>query len=402
MILRDRSRLALLSLVATTAICVALIPGVLESADVENEGAWAFTGFGPAAAMVFALAGALLGSKRPENPVGWLFCAVGLAFAVVTAGDVYAVVPLIQGSDNDLVYVAAWFSSWSWVIFLGLLSFAILLFPSGDLPGPRWRLRARLMWAGFAAGCLAFALAPGPLNNLPSHIQNRYALPDTAATDVFVSLGTVAFVGALLTAVAGTVQRYRRSRGLQRQQMKLFAFAAATMGVSLVLAAVSGPLPTAVGNFLEIFSSLAMVSIPVAMTVAILRYRLYDIDVIVNRTLVYGVLSAILAVGYLGTVVILQTVLEPLTRESDLAVAGSTLLVAALFRPLRAKVQGFIDQRFYRRRYDAAETVRTFASRLRERVDLEALTAELVGVVGATMQPAHASVWLREPEGLRS
>ena len=281
---RDRSSLALASLLATTVICVAVIPGLLDAADVENQGAWGFRGSGPMGAMVFGLAGALLGYKRPENPVGWLFCAVGIAFAAISAGETYAVIPLIQGSDSDLVYLVAWFSSWSWVIFLGLTAFAILLFPSGELPGPRWRARARLMAVGFVMGCLAFAVAPGPLNNVPSLVENRYALPDTAASELFVIVGTASFIAALLTAVAGTVQRYRRSRGLQRQQMKLFVVAAAAMGLSLVLAGLATEVSADIGNFLESINVLAMMSIPAAMTVAILRYRLYDIDVIINRT----------------------------------------------------------------------------------------------------------------------
>ena len=385
----------------TGAVCLACIPGMVDTWHVKNEGTWAFRGFGLFASMIFALAGALLAYKRPENPVGWLFSIAGVAFAVTTAGETYAVIPLIQGNDAGIRYQVAWLTSWGWVIFLGIIAFSILLFPSGDLPGPRWRYRSWLMAAAFVLGCVSFAVGPGSLNNMPARITNRYALPAGPATDVFVNVGMMAFLLALVAATIGVVQRYRSSRGLQKQQMKLFAFTAAAMAASMGLVVISQFVVPQLADVAEVVSSLMMMAIPIAMTVAILRYRLYDIDVVINRALVYAMVSSVLALVYLGAVVLLQQVLSPITADSDAAIAASTLAVAALFRPLRARIQTFIDRRFFRSKYDATETLGAFSARLRDQVDLESVAHEVIGVVGNTMQPAHLSLWLREQEGPR-
>ena len=390
-----RRRLAVAVLIGTVLLCLAAIPGLIDTWDVENEGAWGFSGFGLVASLIFAFSGGLLALKRSENPVGWLFAAVGVSFAAITLLDVYAIAPLLAGSESDVVYFFAWLNSWSWIIFLGLIAFAVLLFPTGKLPSPGWRVPARLLFAGFVFGCLSFAFAPGPLNNLPPIYENRLALPEGPFTEAVVNAGLLAFVGALVVACIGTVQRYRSSEGLQRQQMKLFALAAATMAVSMVVVVISELAAPGIANLSEFVTSVATMSIPLAMTVAILRYRLYDIDLIINRALVYGALSGVLALVYLGGVVLLQQLLAPLTADSDAAIAASTLAVAALFRPLRAWIQSFIDRRFYRRKYDAAATLALFAGRLRNQVDLDALTRELIGAAVSTVQPAHASVWLK-------
>lgn len=385
-------------LFGTIAVSLACIPGLIDTWHVENEGQWGFRGMGLLAAMIFALAGALLALKRPHNPIGWLFSGVGAAFALMTAGETYGVHPLLEGDDAGVRYQVAWITSWFWIIPMGLIAFSILLFPSGTLPGPRWTRRARLIGAGFALGCIAFGVAPGPLNNMPSRIMNRYALPSGVATEAFVNLGMVVFIAALVAAAVGVIQRYRSSRGMQKQQMKLFAFAAASLAVSMVFTIIVVLFAPDYVDIVELASIGGMLSIPIAMTVAILRYRLYDIDVIINRALVYGAVSGVLALVYLGGVVLLQQLLSPVTADSDVAIAASTLAVAALFRPLRTRIQMFIDRRFYRRRYDAAKTLSDFSSRLRNEVDLDALGRELVGVVGETMEPAHATLWLREPE----
>lgn len=393
--LKTQRAAALALLLATTAICLASIPGLVDTWDVRNEGAWGFRGFGLPAAMIFALAGALLAFKRPENPVGWLFGAIGAAFALMTAGETYAVIPLIEGNDAGIRYQLAWLTSWGWVIFLGLIAFSILLFPSGHLPSRRWIPWARAMVVGFVLGALSFAVGPASLNNMPPRITNRYALPPGPAAETFVNIGMLLFMTALGAAAVGAIQRYRSSQGLQKQQMKLFAFAASAIAITMVMVVMTVMFAPRLGDAAEILSSIAMMSIPVAMTIAILRYRLYDIDVVMNRALVYGTLTGLLALAYLAIVVLLQTTLTPITQDSDVAVAGSTLAVAALFRPLRARVQSFIDQRFYRRRYDAVATVSAFSAQLRDEVDLDTLSSELVAVVASTMQPAHTSLWLR-------
>ncbi|MGI8407036.1 MAG: hypothetical protein ACR2L3_00785 [Actinomycetota bacterium] len=396
---RTRSWLAVGLFLGSLVVSAVNIPGVLGTSALENEDAWGFRGSGILAAVVFAAAGALLAIKRPENPVGWLFGAVGLAFSLITSGEVYAGIPLARGDDGGIRYQVAWFSSWGWIIFLGLIAVAILLFPSGHLPSPRWRLAAKLMALGFLLGCLSFAFAPGPLNNIPGGITNRYAIPPGSLTDAFINLGTFTFMAAILIAVLGVIQRFRVSRGLLRQQMKLFVFAATALPGSLILVLVADLIAPEAIEAVEILSNLSAPALPIAMSIAILRHRLYDIDVIINRTLVYGALTAILVLAYLGSVVFFQQVLAVFTIDSDLVIAASTLAVAALFRPLRVRVQRFIDRRFYRSRYDAAETLSDFSARLRDEVDLGSLREELIGVVGTTMQPAHASLWVRTPTG---
>ena len=393
--------LALALLLLTTIVALASVPGMIDTWDVKNEGTWAFRGFGLVAAMIFALAGTLLAYKRPENAVGWLFSAAGAAFAVMTAGETYAVIPLIQGNDAGIRYQVAWLTSWAWVIFLGLIAFSILLFPSGTLPSRRWVWPARAIVASFVLGCASFAVGPGSLNNMPARITNRYALPPGPAAEAFVNIGMLAFLAALVAATVGAVQRYRSARGLQKQQMKLFAFTAAAMAASMASVVISQFVVPQWADLAEVVASLMMMAIPIAMTVAILRYRLYDIDVVINRALVYATVSGILALVYIGGVVLLQQVLSPITADSDAAIAASTLAVAALFRPLRARIQTFIDRRFFRSKYDATETLGAFSARLRGHVDLESVAHEVIGVAGNTMQPAHVSLWLRQQGGAR-
>ena len=211
---------------------------------------------------------------------------------------------------------------------------------------------------------------------------------------------------AFLGAVASVVVRLRQARGDERQQIKWFAYVAALLGAAMLLALVAEILHQAAGVDATWgyvlgaggwFSALFLVifGIPIAAGIAIFRYRLYDIDVVVNRTLVYGVLTVSLTLLYAGGVLLLQLLLQPLTEESDLAIAGSTLAVAALFRPLRSRIQALVDRRFYRRRYDAARTLEAFGARLRDELDLDTLSVVLRGVVRETMQPAHVSLWVR-------
>ena len=395
---RTSSRLALAIFFGTLVLCALAVQGLVSTQDVQNENVWGIRGSGPVAAAVFAACGALLGVKRPENAIGWLFSATGVTFAVLTLTDTYGVLSVARGETGGIRYQLAWFSSWGWIIFLACISFAILLFPSGHLPGPRWRRRARLMAVGFVLAGLSFGLTPGPLNNAPSHVTNRYALPDTPLVEAFLVFGMLVFMAANATAIIGVVQQFRASRGLQRQQMKLFVFTAAGLPLSLGMLIVAEFVYPAAMEALEIIASLAIAGVPIAMAVAILRYRLYDIDVIINRTLVYGMLTAVLGATYLGSVVFFHEVLGVFSIDSNFGVAASTLAVAALFRPVRERVQSFIDHRFYRSRYDAAATLESFASRLRDQVDLESLKGELLAAVGSTMQPAHVSLWLRDRE----
>jgi len=273
------------------------------------------------------------------------------------------------------------------------LVFFPLLFPTGVPPTPRWRVVARIGAAGAVAMMVGLAFSPGRLEDVP--LSNPLGLdgPAGSAASVVGGLGFMLMVASTLAAIASAVVRFRRSEGVERQQLKWVTAAAALL---IPLLVVPGDVygSTDFGYAALMFGFLV---IAVAVAVAMLRHRLYDIDVVINRTLVYGVLTALLASTYLGLVLVFQLVLSPLTEESDLAIAASTLAVAALFRPARRRIQELVDRRFYRRRYDAQRTLASFSGRLRDEVALDSLSAELRGVVADTMQPAHLSLWLRAP-----
>jgi hypothetical protein len=349
----------------------------------------------------FATVGAQVASRWPKNAIGWIFCWLGLSFSLGTASEEYALYALVTDAGSlpgaqGMVWLTAWFGG---PIVFALFALVFLLFPNGRLPSRRWRPVAWLELVAIV--CLvAFAFEPGRLGNLGLvRVSNPFGMRGAAAL-----LGTLSWVGFYMTlaiAVAGGISlvvRFRRARGVERQQIKWLAFS----GVVFCAVFAAGPFlwtlpqsPATAWIWPVLFLAGAS-TIPVAVGIAILRYRLYDIDLIINRTLVYGSLTAILALVYLGGVVGLQGAFRTLTgQESTLAVVASTLAIAALFNPLRRRIQSFIDRRFYRSKYDAAKTLAAFNSRLREETDLDSLSHEVLGVVRETMQPAHASVWLR-------
>jgi hypothetical protein len=341
----------------------------------------------------FALVGALIANRQPRNPIGWVLLAVVMVFTLGNAIEAYC------ETASDPAPVAMWLDDWLTDLWIALVGVWIpLLFPDGRL-GSKWR--RRVAWFGtaaFAAGIVTKAFGDRVLDtSAPGTHPNPFALPG-AAGDLLASLvgaAEVTYALAVLGAMAGLVLRLRRSRGIERQQLKWFAYVAALMLAALVLAAVSlvdeERFDTAGGVGWGAFLILAVVGLPVAMGFSILRHRLYDIDVVINRTLVYGALTATLGATYLALVLLVGLAVG----QSGLAVAVSTLAVAALFRPARGRIQAAVDRRFYRRRYDAARTLETFGVRLRDELDLETLGADLRGVVHDTVQPAHVSLWLR-------
>jgi hypothetical protein len=355
------------------------------------------------AVVVLAVMGALVASRRPANVIGWLFCGAATMLAAGAAARGYAGYALL-GEPGSLPggEVAAWLDSWLFLPPLfGLPPLLFLLFPSGRPLTPRWRVAVALTVVAMSLQALATALSPGPLEDAPiAGIQNPLGLGSGDALFTKVeAAGWALGLTAVVVALASVVMRTRRARGEERLQLRWLTFAAALFVLVCIVSSFIFATDFAVIG--QVLIVTAYSAIPIATGVAILRYRLYDIDVVVNRTLVYGALTAGLVAAYLGTVLLLQLALSPLTSESDLAIAGSTLAVAALFRPLRSRIQATVDRRFYRRRYDARRTLESFGARLRNEVELDSLDAELRWVVAQTMQPAHVSVWLRTSETAR-
>jgi hypothetical protein len=355
---------------------------------------------GALSALSYAPVGALIASRHPANPVGWLLCLYGLVISVSGFSAQYATYALLAQLDSLPAGEAmAWITSWILPIINGLTVFYILLFPTGRLPGRRWRWLAWLTVAFVVVGVILAAFSPGALLGMLGPIRNPLGIE--GFTNVYKA---VLFTMAPLLTVAAALavfMRLRRATGVERQQIKWFTYAAAASVTATILAYIIPGVIDTPTWFERLGYSLNIVTIPaipVAIGIAILRYRLYDIDLIINRTLVYGSLTATLAVVYFGGVATTQAIFGALTgqeQQPQLAVVISTLAIAALFIPLRRRIQSFIDRRFYRRKYDAAKTLGAFSAKLRDETDLDALSDDLVGVVRESMQPAHVSLWLR-------
>jgi hypothetical protein len=349
----------------------------------------------------FVTVGALIALRRPDNRIGWILVSIAL---IIAAGLVIDDA-LHASADPASLRFAAWVESWSYWLWIALGAvFMPLLFPTGELSSPRWRFVPSLAVAAVALSIVGSAFAPGALDvDVHPKLQNPLGITGASGLlDALQVLGGVLLVASVAAAVASLAQRLRRAKGEERQQVKWLAYvgsvilAAFAVALGFELIGSSGwPHAVSEAGWVVAFFSL-IVGMPAATGIAILRYRLYDIDVVIRRTLVYGALTAILAAVYVGSVLLLQLALNDVTSDSSLAVAASTLGVAALFRPARARIQAVVDRRFYRRKYDAARTLEDFSSRLREQVDLDALGGELHRVVADTMQPAHLSLWLRE------
>jgi hypothetical protein len=371
-------------------------------------GVWAQVIFG-AAMFSFPVAGILIAWRQPKNKVGLLFLGIGLAWGTdvfLSSYYTYGLVPAhpLPGAD-----IALAIDGMTWVPAIGMTGiFLLLLFPTGRLLSPRWRPFARFSAAALVLSALIILLTPGPMTDSGyPNVTNPLGI-ESLSTLLHVLNFVIFFVPiCLIGSVVSLIKRFRRSIGVERLQMTWIAAAAgvvaATFPLAMFVSVAYGwitphatPLAVALLQDVSLFS---LVLIPTAAGFAILKHRLYDIDVIVNRTIVYGLLSALLVATYLGLVVLLQQILAPITAKSDLAVAASTLAVAALFTPLKTRVQGFIDHRFYRHKYDVTKTLHDFAQVLREEVDLDALSADLLAVVRTTMEPSHAALWLRSPGG---
>ncbi len=356
--------------------------------------------------LAFPLVGALIASKRPHNPIGWICLAAGLFWMLIVLED------SIPSPVQTPVVLDA-LTQWGWVPPVGLLGiYMILLFPDGRLPSRRWRPLAWFSGAVMVFASVALTLSPGHLEGHPG-VRNPFGLEGHPMVAQALP-GVIALLPVcILASAASLVWRYRHSGREVRQQIKWVAFAASLVGVVYLSALVIGLFfaPEATSTWgggdtpplveiLLVAVLLSYAGVPVAVGFAVLRYRLYDIDVLINRALVYGPLTAMLILCYLGGVVSLQAAFRSLTgQESTLAVVASTLAIAALFNPLRRRMQGFVDRRFYRSKYDAAKILAAFNARLRDETDLRILRDDLTGVVKETMQPSHVALWLRTDPG---
>jgi uncharacterized membrane protein YhdT len=354
-------------------------------------------------AISYAPVGALIASRHPENPVGWLLCLYGFVISLSYFSAEYAIYALLAQPDSLPAGEAmAWVFSWMLPLVIGFSTLSYLLFPTGRLPSRRWRGAVWLTVAFIVVGVLLGAFSSGPLSDL-GPIQNPLGIVSLA--DIYSAILYTTFSVLLVAVISSVFVRLRRAGGVEHQQIKWFAYAVAANAIAVVVAYVIPGLIETPLWFERVgfaLNNIVIPAIPIAIGIAILRYRLYDIDILINRTLVYGSLTLMLALVYFGGVTATQVVFTALTGQEEqpqLTIVVSTLLIAALFTPFRHRIQSFIDRRFYRRKYDAAKTLEAFSAKLRTETDLDALSDDLVGVVRETMQPEHVSLWLHpDPE----
>jgi hypothetical protein len=367
------------------AIVIASARGTLASDWVSLS----LAAFGPLG-LASSVTGAVVAGRIPRNAVGWIMLALGLGTGLMLDLLVYAQAD-VDGAFHPHAGddYAGWLLGWITIpLVFGLSAFLLLLFPDGRLPSRRWRPVAWFMGTAFVVVTIPMALSPVDIPGLHNPVMPAGRVTDIAQR--LNDLGGLIALPVLGCAATALILRLRRSRGVERQQLKWFTYSAALAGVVLGVS----PFTPDVVFFVGL---LALAALPITAGLAILKYRLYDIDVVINKTLVYGALTATLAAAYLGSVLLLQLVLRPITQGSGLAVAVSTLAVAGLFRPVRSRIQSLVDRRFFRRRYDAVRTLEVFGARLRDELDVDALGTDLQAVVRDTMQPAHVSLWLRSP-----
>ena len=342
----------------------------------------------------FASVGAVVASRKPENPIGWLFCLSALFCQLANGGGAYVNFAYDHGLPGDVTASILLGPTWFLGAYLGVVA-PLYVFPDGRPLTRRWRPVVAIAFLWPVLFALSSFFNAGKLDLYPEPRDNPLGL--NAAKYAFGFLVPV-LIGLAVLAVVSLVLRYRRSRGAERQQLRVFVLTASIV-VTLLLLAAAGSSVLPFGRVLGALGDAAILwllaLIPISMGVAILRYRLYDFDRVVSRTLVYGALTVVLGAAYVGLVLAGQALFSSFAGGSNLAIAVSTLVVAALFLPVRARIQRVVDRRFNRRRYDAQRTLEAFGARLREQVELDGLTADLAGVVTETIQPSYVGVWLR-------
>jgi hypothetical protein len=392
---RPRAAATLLGISASLTVSGLVLGGINDALTLDGV-AFALLGFS------VQVVGALLIARQPRNAIGHLMGGLGLLTAMQGFVEGYVTPAVVEKGYPIGGVVLTWAMAHTYLFIFTAIGLLFFLFPTGSVSRPRWKPVVRLMLVGLLTSAVSLYFKPGRLDDEAApafdNPPNPYSLD--GATDFLNALslvGVLLLLGGVALSVVALVARFRSSEGIVRLQMKWFASAAACFAVILFV-------NLALRNFAElpayfdVLLSFTFTLIPISIGNAILRYRLYEIDVFINRALVYALLTACVVGAYLSLVVILQAVLDPVTGDSDLAVAASTLAAAALFRPLRARIQSFIDHRFYRRKYDAAKAVSTFTSRLRDEVDLDVVRSDVLEVLRETVQPAHVGLWVRSRE----
>ena len=381
--------------VGLKAVAVALV--LLTPVAIRSEEGLGFVVWTPGV-LAFAGVGAVVAARRPENPIGWLFLAVGVVEPIAVFAEAYARFGTIPGATVPMPALVGVLGAAMFTMAIAFMILILLLFPTGELPSPRWR---PVLWA--TVGWLAsmpfiVLLAPGPISEMlpiANPIVGPLALREMAS--MIRPLEELISVPFLLLAAGAVLGRWRGARLRERAQLKWFGSATILIVVAVlaesIVSAFGTPQQTDIIGLVLLVGAVA--SVPISAGIAILRYRLYDIDLVIRRTLVYGALVAVLGGSYVGLVLAFQSVLGELTRGDTVPVALSTLAIAALFGPVRARVGEIVDRRFYRSRYDARRTVEAFAGQLRDEVELDAVGRTLVDVASRAVQPASASVWLR-------
>src|SRR5918998_2687721 len=355
------------SLVALSVVL--FLCGILLSGAADSVGT-AFASAIPLATLLpFPVVGAIVAAHHPRNAIGWIFCGVGLLVGLNTLAHGYADYWLASGSGiKNLAETAAWFGSWGWILLVYVpTSFLLLLFPDGRLPSPRWRPVAWCAGIGIVGVIAGYALAPGPLEEYPQ-IVNPYGVDSPilifGLSTIVGIAGTIVVVGSMVASAVSLIVRMRRAGTVERQQIKWLAYGGAVVVGTIF---VSGFVSIWIGPLSVLIISVALLGLPVFTGIAILRYRLYDIDILINRTLVYGSLTIMLVLAYFGGAGGLQRLFSPMVGgDNGLATVATTLAIAALFNPLRRRVQAFVDRRFYRKKYDARKTLEAFSARLRD------------------------------------
>ena len=377
---------------AASAVCLvgALVHQLLTPVDAEMG--WAFRGFIILVGAPYVIVGAAVAFRTPRNRIGMLLQVMGLGYALLGVIGEYAIHGLVYRPGSlPAAIAAAWVIQWGWTVAFGVSMFVFLLFPSGRFVSERWRRFGYFAGASIGIAACSFATAKGVMDSFTI----RPAFQNPLGVGVPLETAGMLMMPWLVSLVASSVSlfiRFRKSTGIERLQLKWLALGAIFTAVAFCF-----PLALPEAPILgQALTSAGIVLLPTTIGIAILRYRLYDIDVLINRALVYGLLTLALAGAYIGLVFGFQALLAPFTAESDLAIAASTLGVAALFRPFRSRMQDFIDRRFYRRKFDSEQTVAEFSVRLRDEVELTAVTSRLTDVVQETMEPAHVSLWMRE------